>query len=205
MDGNSTIDEPRSICSYGSGNPSCLGMCEWSDCRPLPEPAEESQPHLPTSLASPAPTVQPIASACGSKQPLLPSERFQFSSNEKLLELAKGYTPANTNNSTKWALKVFDLWRQARNCHSPEDPVPEDLLTSCNPALLNLHLSKFAVEARKADGTVYPPSTIHQLLCGLLRHMRETTPGCPNFLNKQDSQFRHLQGTLDSLFHIRKV
>ena len=31
--------------------------------------------------------------------------------------------------------------------------------------------------------------------------MRETTPGCPNFLNKQDSQFRQLQGTLDALFH----
>ena len=31
--------------------------------------------------------------------------------------------------------------------------------------------------------------------------MRETTPGCPKFLNKQDSQFRHLEGTLDSLFH----
>ncbi len=27
---------------------------------------------------------------------------------------------------------------------------------------------------------VYPPSTIHQLLCGLLRHMRNTNPGCPN-------------------------
>ena len=85
--------------------------------------------------------------------------------------------------------------------HHPEDPVPEDLLVTCDPVLLNTHLLKFAVEARKANGENYPPGTIHQLLCGLLRHMRETTPGCPNFLNKQDSQFRHLQGTLDALFH----
>ena len=28
-----------------------------------------------------------------------------------------------------------------------------------------------------------------------------TTPDCPNFLNKQDNHFRHLQGTLDALFH----
>ena len=96
---------------------------------------------------------------------------------------------------------MFELWKQARNRHHPEDPVPEGLLTSCNSVLLNTHLSKFAVEARKANGEIYPPATIHQLLCGLLRYMRETTPGCPNFLNKQDSQFRQLQGTLDALFH----
>ena len=61
--------------------------------------------------------------------------------------------------------------------------------------------SKFAVKARKANGEIYPPGTIHQLLCGLLQHIREMTLGCPNFLNKQDSQFRHLLGTLDAFFH----
>ena len=104
-------------------------------------------------------------------------------------------------SSTKWALNVFELWKQARNKHHPEDPVPADLLVTCDPVLLNTHLSKFAVEARKANGEIYPPGTIHQLLCGLLRHMQETTPGCPNFLNKQDSNFCDLQGTLDALFH----
>ena len=67
--------------------------------------------------------------------------------------------------------------------------------------LLNNHLSKFAVEARKANGEVYPPATIHQLLCGLLRHMRQSNQWCPNFLNKQDNNFHQLHGTLDALFH----
>ena len=57
------------------------------------------------------------------------------------------------------------------------------------------------MEARKVNGDSYPPSTVHQLLCALLRHMRSTNPGCPNFLNKQDSRFRPLQGTLDSFLH----
>ena len=30
--------------------------------------------------------------------------------------------------------------------------------------------------------------------------MRDHTPGCLNFLDKKDSHFRALQGTLDSLF-----
>ena len=42
---------------------------------------------------------------------------------------------------------------------------------------------------------------IHQLLCGLLRHMKEANPGCLNFLNKEDTRFKQLHGTLDLLFH----
>ena len=47
----------------------------------------------------------------------------------------------------------------------------------------------------------YPPKTIHQLLCGVLRHMRSTNPGCPNFLDKKDSRFKPLHGAMDSHFH----
>ena len=31
--------------------------------------------------------------------------------------------------------------------------------------------------------------------------MRSTNPGCPNFLDKKNSHFRQLHGTLDSYFH----
>ena len=188
-----------SICR--AGDRCCSGMCEWTDCRPLPILTTDLEPHLSLPQTSCESLLPRPAEPSTSKQPLLPSERFQFSSEENLLELAKGFTPANTRSSTKWALNVFELWKQARNTHHPEDPVPQDLLVTCDPSLLNTHLSKFAVEARKANGEIYPPSTIHQLLCGLLRHMRETVPGCPNFLNKQDSHFCHLHGTLDALFH----
>ena len=154
-------NKPRSIYADSSSDPFCLGMCEWTDCRPLPRLAAELQTHLqPTPAPHPCP-VQPSSSsssASSSKQSLLPSEHFQFTSKGNLLELGKGYTPANTSHCTKWALKGFDLWRQATNKHNPEDPVPEDLLTSCNPVLLNIHLSKFAVEARKSNGDVYHTS-----------------------------------------------
>ena len=41
----------------------------------------------------------------------------------------------------------------------------------------------------------YPPSTLHQLLCGFVRFMREHNPECPNFLDKSDNRFGHLKGT----------
>ena len=79
--------------------------------------------------------------------------------------------------------------------------MPGDFFSSADPNLLNTHLSRFAVETRKTDGSKYPPATIHQLLCGLLMHMKEVNPGCINFLNKKDPRFKQLHGTLDVLFH----
>ena len=110
-------------------------------------------------------------------------------------------TPANTDKCTNWALSNFHAWEEARNTRYPSDKVPEDLFTSNDTTALNLHLSRYALETRKNNGEQYPPKTIHLLLCGLLRHMRNVNPGCPNFLDKKDSRFKKLHGTLDSHFH----
>ena len=57
------------------------------------------------------------------------------------------------------------------------------------------------VEAKKATGEHYPPSSLHQLLCGLLRHMREINPNCPNFLDKKDVRFQQFHHSLDVHFN----
>ena len=108
---------------------------------------------------------------------------------------------ANTSKSTKWAIKTFESWSEARNRSRPQDPIPVDLLACNDPARLCTHISRFAVETRKANGDPYLPATIHQLLCGLLRYMREISPTCPNFLDKKDSRFKQLHCTLDAYFH----
>ena len=63
------------------------------------------------------------------------------------------------------------------------------------------NISRYIVETRAKNGAVYPPSTLHSLLCGLLRHMRAINPGCPNFLDRKDYRFAKLHNTLDSLFN----
>ena len=105
------------------------------------------------------------------------------------------------DKSTRWALTNFAAWKKARNEKHPDNPVSDDLLTSCDPAILNTHLSRFVPETRKANGEFYPPKTLHQLLCGLFQHMRDINPGCPNFLDKKDCRFKDLQGTMDAHFH----
>jgi len=81
-------------------------------------------------------------------------------------------------------MKVFNLWSEERNKSQPQDPVPANLLSCNDPMPLSKHLSRFAAEVRKTNRELYTPATIHKLLCGFLRHMRETSPGCPNFLDK---------------------
>ena len=178
-------------------------MCEWTDC---PGHSNASGLQLEISPSHPLPQLEQLRPSSSKDQPHLPmasneSSRFKFSSEEQLSELAKGLIPENTKGSTNWALKNFNLWLKSRNDANPENPVPEDILTSSDPDLLNHHLSQFVVETRKANGEHYPPSTLHQLLCGLLRHMREVNPCCSNFLNKIDARFRPIQRTMDAYFH----
>ena len=96
----------------------------------------------------------------------------------------------------------YESWRQARNEAHPDSPVPDDLFMSTDAAILSLHLSRFVVETRKSNGDYYPPATLHQLMCGLLRHMRTVNPEeCPNFLDKKDTRFKQLHGAMDAHFH----
>lgn len=175
----------------------CLGMCDWTDC-----PGLAMMENTPT-VAQPQPscsshTSNPSSTLHHERQ----RERFTtFVNDDELAVLSKGVVPASTDKSTRWALANFSAWKKARNEKYPSNPVPENLFASTDPATLCTHLSRFVLETRKANGECYPPKTLHQLLCGLLRHMRETNPGCPNFLDKKDSRFKTLHGTMDSQFH----
>ena len=174
-------------------SPFCLGMHEFY-C--------EGQRALCARGSTHKEMVASEASACqaSSSQARAPptSERFsEFVHEQELAELGKGLVPANTSKCTKWALKTFERRKTARNQRFPCDHVPDELFQSNDPSVLSVHLTRFVVEARKATGEHYPPSSLHQLLCGLLRHMREINPNCPNFLDNKDVRFQQLHHSLD--------
>lgn len=188
--------------------PSCLGMCDWTDClkdidRAHPKVRAELPGHTSASSTNCLEKPQPLGEASRADVPIPPlkPQRFNFVSNEELSALSKGVVPVNTDKSTKWALSNFEAWRSARNVKHPTDQVPDDLFMCTDPATLNTQLSRFVLETRKSNGKNYPPKTLHQLLCGILRHMRSTNPACPNFLEKKDSRFKPLHGVMDSHFH----
>ena len=125
--------------------------------------------------------------------------RFQFLSEDKLVELKEGFKPANTEKSTKWAFNNLTSWKIARE-RAGKATCPDDLLQSTDPELLCNWLSQFVAEPRTTQGKPYPPSTLYQLLAGLLRHMRDQNSEAPDFLDKGDLRFKPLHKSLDSLF-----
>ena len=52
------------------------------------------------------------------------------------------------------------------------------------------------IEARRADGNLYPASSILNLLAGLYRHCKEHDANCTNFMNRKDPAFWDLNGAL---------
>ena len=128
-------------------------------------------------------------------------ERFNsFVTEEEADRLAAGFVPKNTEKSTKWALRNFEAWLEARNLSVPGEQVPHDLLQSDDPTLINKWFSRFVMETRNSKGESYSPSSINQLLAGLLRHMCSVNPNAPNFLDKKNTHFSGLHGTLDNLY-----
>ena len=76
----------------------------------------------------------------------------------------KGYIPANTGKSTKWALGVLHHWRDARNATAEEEKCPNDLFADYNVKTLNYWLLRFVVEVRREDGKPYPVSLTSSLV-----------------------------------------
>ena len=206
-------------------DPYCLGMCEYTGCINDPTPLDFTLP-LPSDSSSPDP---PLNSATDSSHspisadpplnctdpPLIsadppststasasrgydrPSQtkRFKQATVEELSQLSKGFTPQNTDRSTRWALTNFQDWANERKIN------PESILLSTDPNVLIKHLARFIVETRKTNGQSFPPSTLHQLLCGLLHYMRQKNPHVPNFLDKSDTHFKPLHSTMDCYFN----
>ena len=102
---------------------------------------------------------------------------------------------------THWGLRVFQQWRVQRTEELEFGKCPEDLLENPRAESLNFWLSRFVVEARRADGNKYPSSTtcIYHLLAALLRYSPSKCRGTPNFLDKSDPRFRELRGACESI------
>ena len=54
---------------------------------------------------------------------------------------------------------------------------------------------RFILEARRKDGKSYPPNTLHQLICGILRYVRQIKPQIDFF---KDKEFAGMRRTLDA-------
>ncbi len=162
---------------------------ETKDSSDVPRPKRKhTQPRPKQPQAQPRPLSPAAKKQHSQPRPTSPApkkQHFQTVSSKELEQLSTVKQPKNTEYSTKWALKNFTDWKTERNAAFADTPVPDKLLETASPEDLNKWLSFYVAETRTAKGDFYPPSTLYQLLCGILRHMRIVNPHAPDFLNKE--------------------
>ena len=127
------------------------------------------------------------------------SKRFDFAlDDDDFEEHTRGFVPATTAADTQKCMKLFEDWKKERNSLFPGDKVPEDVIVSDDKGKLCKWLCKFSMEARKKDGTHYPPKTIQHSLMGIQRHIRLQKQSTINLVS--DPEFLPLRNLLDSLY-----
>ena len=118
-----------------------------------------------------------------------------LTSSENELALQNLAIPLNTSkNNTSWTTNAWIAWTEyvLQQGVDPED-APSPLINQMTKEELNRWLPHFVMEARRQDGKPYPPNTLYQFCCGLLRHIRTIQPGWNIFT---DVEFIDFQKTL---------
>ena len=153
--------------------------------QPLPLTPQVGAALLPHSQAA-APLRQP--SSCSST-----TSRFAAPKTNKEIEEARRQgIPRRTQQDTQYCVRLWEEWRQHRNTVSEESVAP---LSELSVSQLNHSLSCFVLEIRKKDGSSYPPNTLHHIVAGLLRHMRENGRSFDIF---KDAEFATFRASLDA-------
>ena len=125
-----------------------------------------------------------------------PTKRKRFASPKsakEVIDARKASIPKKTQLDTDYCYRIWKEWRAYRNSIGQRQ-VPE--LETMENTEMNDWLCHFILEIRKKDGTEYPPNTIHHIVCGIMRHLRNTAkPGIDFFKN---IEFCGLRTSLDS-------
>ena len=121
-------------------------------------------------------------------------------SEEPVESFACASIPKNSALNSKWAMHNLSEWLAHHNKRHPESPCPPETVSSSFPKdVLSIWLPVFVLETRNQRGKKYPPKTLYNLLCGILREMRVQNPNYPNYLDKQDSTFAAFLNTVNNL------
>jgi hypothetical protein len=128
--------------------------------------------------------------------PMADQQRF-VSPDKSLSSYQSGFIPKNTQCNNKWAVKNFEDWKESYNARHPEDRCLDGVLLFSEASLW---LQRYILGTRKKDGTKYPPKTLHLLLCGLQRYMRDSKDNSFNISDKENPNFKKLYNTCDSYY-----
>ena len=114
--------------------------------------------------------------------------------------------PKATKYKDKWAVNLFECWRQQRNarvCNVGEINDGHTHLSIVQNSLevmpdeeLNRTLALFICEVRKSDGSKYPPNTLHGIVASIQHYLKGKKRVVRLF---NDDTFSYLRDALDAM------
>ena len=119
------------------------------------------------------------------------SSRFASPVNDATEEQLR-YTriPEKTKSATAWGIRVWSEWATARASKGEtagRAPV-DTLLLQMQVEDLAYWMSKFVLEARKTDGSEYPPKTLYAIVCSFKRYYEANGVHDVNVLNTAQNE-----------------
>ena len=157
-----------------------------------PTPSIAPSPHslVPTSSsAAPDNNTGSGPSHCSAMSSNTPSNsRFAIpKTNKEIVEARKDGVPQRTQQDTLYCTRLWDEWCKHRDTVTGVKIVP---LIELSESELNHQLTSFILEVRKKDGSLYTPNSLHHLVAGLVRDLRQNGRNIDIFKDPGYSTFR---------------
>jgi len=119
------------------------------------------------------------------------NERFGRSLTVEEIDRAiRDRVPEKTRRSTQWAMSVFRAWCEVRGVCAKVEALSVKELSELLPC--------FIMEARRQDGSPYPPNTLVVLIAGIQRHLREDGRPELAILREDEPMFARTRAALDA-------
>ena len=116
---------------------------------------------------------------------------------DDLVKIVEDSVPKKTCQQTKWCVSTWEEWHTYRLSKAKCDAEKPPRLEEMSHQQLDYWISCFIMEAKKKDGSDYIGETLHNMVCGLQRHLRLVRPDFSvDFLS--GTEFRGLCGVLDA-------
>ena len=108
---------------------------------------------------------------------------------KEIAEARENAVPLSTRRDTVWCLGVWKDWSCARNSRPyTNSNVPSNPASCTSHISLSHWLEAFVLEVRTELGKDCSPDTLHNLICGILRYVGETSILTVDFLKTMNME-----------------
>ena len=131
-------------------------------------------------------------------------------SDEEVNEIRATAVPKKTKEDTEYCMRIWNAWWKERIASNEtrddaSSEVDEQIipLLQMSKEVMKHWLTLFVLEVRKQNGTEYPPNTLHHIVCGIMRYLRQNAihvdffqdPVFADFCQSLDAEMKRLKGS----------